>query len=133
MGKNIAAIIVIFLFTTFAWMTSPVARGAIPDRLSRTAATGDRTATVAAAAFVSHTCQSCAGNAEWTTTTKVVDETSIRSWPVEQSRIRVALDLEHGRRGLLRSHLSRDDGGAEDHPGEVVKRKMTMMAAMFFP
>jgi inner membrane protein involved in colicin E2 resistance len=108
MGKNIAAIVVIFLFTTFAWMilgVSVVARSNSADSgLSRDVQSnwGSPQQQSPPIAFTSHTVpKEVQETVNGTTTTKVVDEIVDTPLPVEQSRIRVALDLEQRQKGLL--------------------------------
>ncbi len=108
MGKNIAAIVVIFLFTTFAWMilgASVVARSDSADSgLSKDVQSnwGSPQQQSPPIAFTSHTVpKEVTETVNGTTTTKVVDETVDTPLPVEQSRIRVALDLDQRQKGLL--------------------------------
>jgi hypothetical protein len=108
MGKNIAAIVVIFLFTTFAWMilgASVVARSDSADSgLSKDVQSnwGSPQQQSPPVAFALHTVPKTVQETQnGTTTTKVVDEIVDTPLPLEQSRIRVALDLDQRQKGLL--------------------------------
>jgi len=108
MGKNIAAIVVIFLFTTCAWMilgASVAARSDSADSgLSKDVQSnwGSPQQQSPPAAFTSHTVhQTVQEMQNGTTTTKTVDRVVNTPLPVEQSRIRVALDLDQRQKGLL--------------------------------
>jgi hypothetical protein len=108
MGKNIAAIVVIFLFATFAWMilgTSVFARSSSADSgLSKDVQSnwGSPQQQSPPLAFSSHTVQKTIQEAQnGVTTTKVIDEKVITPLPIEQSRIGVALDLGQRQKGLL--------------------------------
>ena len=108
MGKNIAAIVVIFLFTTFAWMilgASVVAPSDSADSgLSKDVQSnwGSPQQQSPSIAFVSHSVPKTVQETQnGTTTTRVVDEIVDTPLPVEQSRISVGLDLEQRQKGLL--------------------------------
>jgi inner membrane protein involved in colicin E2 resistance len=108
MGKNIAAIVVIFLFTTFAWMilgASVVARSDSADSgLNKDVQSnwGSPQQQSPPSAFSSRTVQKTVQEVQnGVTTTKVIDENVITPLPIEQSRIRVGLDLEQRQKGLL--------------------------------
>jgi inner membrane protein involved in colicin E2 resistance len=108
MGKNIAAIVVIFLFTTFAWMilgASVVARsdsagsGLSKDVQSNWGSPQQQSPPLASASHLVQTTIQEAHNG--VTTTKVIDEKVVTPLPIEQSRIRVGLDLDQRQKGLL--------------------------------
>jgi len=108
MGKHIAAIVVIFLFTTFAWMilgTSVVARTHSADSgLSKGVESNWGSAqqqsppTALAIQTVPRNVQE---NMNGKITTKTINETVTAMLPIEQSRIRIALDLDQRQKGLL--------------------------------
>jgi len=108
MGKNIAAIVVIFLFTTCAWVilgTSVVARtGSADSGLSKDVQSnwGSAQQQSPPVAISSHSVQKAVQeNQNGVTFTKAVEENVDTPLPIEQSRIRVALDLEQRQKGLL--------------------------------
>jgi inner membrane protein involved in colicin E2 resistance len=108
MGKHIGAIVTIFLITTFAWMilgTSVVARsGSADSELSKDVQSnwGSAQQQSPPTVFLSQTVQkSVQENVNGVTSTKVIDEVVTTPLPIEQSRIRVALNLEQRQKGLL--------------------------------
>jgi inner membrane protein involved in colicin E2 resistance len=108
MGKNIAAIVVIFLFTTCAWIilgTSVMARtGSADSGLSKDVQSnwGSAQQQSPPAAVSTHTAQKTVHeNRNGVTITNSVDENVDTPLPIEQSRVRVALDLEQRQKGLL--------------------------------
>lgn len=108
MGKQIGALVVIFLFTTLAWMilgASVVARSNSADTgLSKGVQSnwGSAQQQSPPIVFASHTVQkSVQENQNGKTTTRVIDEVVQTPLAIEQSRIHVALDLEQRQKGLL--------------------------------
>jgi inner membrane protein involved in colicin E2 resistance len=108
MGKNIAAIVLIFLFTTVAWMilgTSVVARSDSADSgLSKGVQSNWGSAqqqSPPVASWSQTVPRTVLENQNGTTISKVVDEIVVTPLPIEQSRIGVALDLEQRQKGLL--------------------------------
>jgi len=108
MGKHIAAIVVIFLFTTFAWMilgSSVVARTHSADSgLSKGVESnwGSAQQQSPPSAFVTQTVpKTVKESLNGKITTTVTNEIVTTTMPIEQSRIRVALDLDQRQKGLL--------------------------------
>jgi inner membrane protein involved in colicin E2 resistance len=109
MGKNIAVIVIIFLVTSLAWMvlgTSVVARTQSADSglgaqiQSNWGSPQQQTPPVI---FTTHSVQRAVQETIATggTVTKVVDNDETTALAIEQSRIRVGLDLEQRQKGLL--------------------------------
>jgi len=108
MGKHIAAIVLIFLITTFAWMilgTSVVARTQSADSgLSKGVESnwGSAQQQSPPAAITSQTVpKTVRENLNGVVTTTVINEIVTKPLAIEQSRIRVALDLDQRQKGLL--------------------------------
>jgi len=108
MGKHIAAIVVIFLFTTFAWMilgSSVVARTHSADSgLSKGVESNwgsPQQQSPPSAYTLRIVPRTIEENVNGSTITKVVNEPVTTALTIEQSRIRVALDLEQRQKGLL--------------------------------
>jgi inner membrane protein involved in colicin E2 resistance len=108
MGKHIAAIVLIFLFTTVAWMilgTSIVARSNSADSgltrgvESNWGSAQQQSPPAAVATWIVPRKEQESVNG--VTTTKVINESVSAPLPIAQSRIRVALDLEQRQKGLL--------------------------------
>ena len=108
MGKHIAVIILIFLATTFAWMilgASIVARSSSADSgltrgvQSNWGSAQQQSPPSAVARHIEPRTQEESANG--VTTKKVINATIETPLQIEQSRIRVALDLEQRQKGLL--------------------------------
>jgi inner membrane protein involved in colicin E2 resistance len=108
MGKHIAAIVLIFLFTTVGWMilgTSIVARSNSADSgltrgvESNWGSAQQQSPPAAVATWIVPRKELESANG--VTTTKVINESVSAPLPIAQSRIRVALDLEQRQKGLL--------------------------------
>ena len=108
MGKHIAVIILIFLATTFAWMilgASIVARSSSADSgltrgvQSNWGSAQQQSPPSAVARHIEPRTQEESVNG--VTTKKVINATIETPLQIEQSRIRVALDLEQRQKGLL--------------------------------
>jgi hypothetical protein len=140
MGKHIAAIIAIFLVTTFAWMilgSSVVARTHSADSgLSRGVESNWGSAqqqtppTAVAAHVVPKTIQESTNGVVKTT---VINEIVSAPLDLEQSRIRVALDLDQRQKGLLwfatyRVAFHGDYIFRNSTPSDVVKVKLVFPA-----
>jgi inner membrane protein involved in colicin E2 resistance len=108
MGKQIAVIVLIFLFTTCGWMilgTSVIIRSQSADSgLSKGVESNWGSAqqqsppTAVASSSVPHTEQQSVNGV---ITKKLINESVTTPLPIEQSRIRIALDLEQRQKGLL--------------------------------
>jgi Inner membrane protein CreD len=108
MGKTIAAIVLIFLFTTLAWMILGVSVVARSDSAASGLSKGVQSNWGSAQrqsppdALWSHPGRKTVQETQnGVTTTKVVDEIVDTPLPIEQSRIRVTLDLDQRQKGLL--------------------------------
>jgi hypothetical protein len=108
MGKHIAAIVLIFLITTCAWMilgTSIVARSSSADSgltrgvESNWGSAQQQSPPAAVATHIEPRTEQESVNG--VITKKVINETVTTPLQIEQSRIRVALDLEQRQKGLL--------------------------------
>jgi inner membrane protein involved in colicin E2 resistance len=108
MGKHIAALILIFLFTTCGWIilgTSIVARSSSADSgltrgvESNWGSAQQQSPPTAVASWIAPRTERESANG--VTTTKVINESVSAPLPIAQSRIRVALDLEQRQKGLL--------------------------------
>jgi inner membrane protein involved in colicin E2 resistance len=108
MGKHIVAIVLIFLFTTCAWMilgTSIVARSSSADSgltrgvESNWGSAQQQSPPSAVTSWIVPRTQQESVNG--VTTTKVINESVSAPLPIAQSRIRIALELEQRQKGLL--------------------------------